>query len=296
MTVGVTSRPFGGEDDYDALRRMLIATVAEGDEWHYCTVGDLDWWRYTDNDPRGIFTTQLWFAPDGTVIGCAWPVKNEIILLTDPRHRQIEAAMLDWAEARHRVGGSNAPLIAYSYEGDAARIALLRERGYTRQEHGYRYRRVALDGALPELPPPADYVLRSLRGDDEVAARVAVHRAAFAPSRMTIEKHRAVMAAPTYRRDLDLVAVAPDGSFAAYALGWFDAANRIGVFEPVGTNPAHQRRGLARAVLAEGLRRFQALGAWAAYINTNTDNVAANRAYEAVGFRVVDEEYRWAKG
>lgn len=293
MAMAASSRPFGGEDDYALLRRMLIATVAEGDQWHYCTLGDLDWWRYTDNDPRGIFATQLWFAPDGAVIGCAWPVANDVVLLTDPRHRAIEGAMLDWAEGRHRASGSDAPLIVNGYDGDAARIALLRARGYTRQESGYRYRRQALDGALPEPPIPDGYSVRSLRGDAEVAARVDAHRAAFAPSRMTVEKHRAVMAAPTYRQDLDLVAVAPDGTFAAFALGWFDAANRIGVFEPVGTDPAHQRRGLAKAVLAEGLRRFRALGAEVAYVNTGTGNVAANRAYDAVGFRVVDEEHRW---
>lgn len=293
MEGAISARPFGSEDDYACLRQMVIETIAVGDERHYGTVGDLDWWRYTDNDPRGIFATQLWFAPDGAIIGCAWPVKNEIVLLTDPRHRAIEAAMLDWAEERHRASGSDAPLTAYSFDSDEARVALLRARGYRRQEHGYRYRRMALDGPLPALPPPAGYTVRNLGGDDEVEARVAVHRAAFAPSRMTVEKHRAVMAAPTYRRDLDLVAVAPDGTLAAYALGWFDAANRIGVFEPVGTEPAHQRRGLARAVLAEGLRRFRALGARVAYIMADTDNVVSNRAYEAVGFRLVDVDHQW---
>jgi ribosomal protein S18 acetylase RimI-like enzyme len=292
----IVARPFGGEADYARLRQLVIETIAVGDERHYATIGDLDWWRYTDNDPRGIYSTQLWCAPGGAVIGCAWPVKNEIILLSDPRGRAIEAAMLDWAEERHRASGADEPLSAYSFDGDAARVALLRARGYVRQEHGYRYRRMALDGMLPELPPPAGYAVRNLGGDDEVEARVAVHCAAFAPSRMTVEKHRAVMAAPTYRQDLDLVVVAPDGQLAAYALGWFDATNRIGVFEPVGTDPAHQRRGLARAVLAEGLRRFRALEARVVYIVAETDNEASNRAYEAVGFREVDVDRQWVQG
>lgn len=293
MAGQLTSRPFAGEDDYAALRRMLSATIAAGGDWHYCTLGDLDWWRYTDNDPRGIFAAQLWFAPDGSILGCAWPVGDTAILLSDPRQRAIEATMLDWAEARHRASDVATPLSAYSYDGDTPRVALLRERGYTRQEQGYRYRRLPLDGALPEPTLPDGYAVRGLRGEDEVAARVDAHRAAFAPSRMTVEKHRAVMAAPTYRQDLDLVAVAPDGQFASFALGWFDAANRIGVFEPVGTDPGYQRRGLARAVLAEGLRRFRALGAVVAYINTGIENEAAHRTYEAVGFRTVDDEHQW---
>lgn len=56
---------------------------------------------------------------------------------------------------------------------------------------------------------------------------VAVHRNAFAPSRMTVEKYRRIMNAPTYRPDLDLVVVAPDGTFAAFCIVWFDEVNRL---------------------------------------------------------------------
>ncbi|HEY8598189.1 MAG TPA: GNAT family N-acetyltransferase, partial [Thermomicrobiales bacterium] len=283
------TRPFATEADYAQLRRLLVASVAEGYEAHYCTIGDLDWWRYTDNDPAGIAVTQLWFTADGTLVGCAWPVGAEVILLSHPRYRAVEGEMLAWAEARRReraaIEGAPLTLSINGYDGDATRLALLRESGYRRSGRCYRYRRQALDRVLDAPTLPSGYAVRHLRGEDEVAARVAVHRAAFAPSRMTVEKHRAVMAAPTYRRELDLVVTAPDGSLMAYALVWFDAENRMGVFEPVGTDPAYQRRGLGRAVLTEGLRRLRALGAQIAYINTNGDNGAANRLYDAVGFR-----------
>ena len=91
------------------------------------------------------------------------------------------------------------------------------------------------------------------------------------------------------------LAVAPDGSFASYCLVWFDAANRQGLFEPVGTHPDHQRRGLGKAVLAEGLRRLKALGALSAFVNSHLSNVASNMLYESVGFRLVDENHRWKK-
>ena len=294
------TRPFATEADYAQLRRLLVASVAEGYEAHYCTIADLDWWRATNKESAGIEVTQLWFVADGGLIGCAWPVDDEVVLLSHPRHRAVEGEMLTWAEARRAAlgtaEGEPLTLAVNGYDGDTARVALLRERGYTRTEGHHLYRRHSLDRPLDAPTLPSGYAVRQLRGEAEVAARVAVHREAFAPSRMTVEKHRAVMAAPTYRPELDLVVTAPDGTFAAYALAWFDAENRMGVFEPVGTGPAYQQRGLSRAVLTEGLRRLRALGARAAYLSPNGANEVANRLYEAVGFRVVDEEHLWVKG
>lgn len=293
------TRPFATEADYAQLRRLLIASVTEGHAAHYCTIGDLDWWRYTNKESAGIGVTQLWFADDGALIGCAWPIDDEVILLSHPRHRAVEGEMLTWAETRRVALGAaeDKPLTlaVNGYDGDTARVALLRGCGYTRTEDHHLYRRQALDRPLDAPTLPSGYAVRQMRGAAEVAARVAVHREAFAPSRMAVEKHRAVMAAPTYRPELDLVVTAPDGTFAAYALTWFDAENRMGYFEPVGTDPAHQRRGLSRAVLTEGLRRLRALGAQAAYVNTAGNNQAANGLYETLGFRVVDEEHRWVK-
>ena len=70
------------------------------------------------------------------------------------------------------------------------------------------------------------------------------------------EWYRNVQRFPLYRRDLDLVAVAPDGELAAFCTVWFDDVTRTGSFELVGAHPAHQRRGLGRAVMYEGLRRL----------------------------------------
>ena len=291
-------RQCADEADYERLRRMLVASVGLGDERHYCTIGDLDWWRFTSNDPDRLSVARLWLAGEEAV-GAVWPGGDQANLLVHPHHRAVEDAMLDWLEARHRERHAGAdetpPLTIDAFDGDSERIARLRRRGYERTARCYRYRRRSLADPIAEPVLPAGYTLGHVAGEADLEARVAAHRAAFAPSRMTVAKHRAVMAAPTYRPELDLVAVAPAGDFASYCIAWFDAANRIGVFEPVGTDPAYQRRGLSRAVLTEGLRRLRALGATIAYVITNGDNVAANPLYEAVGFRVVDEYHAWTK-
>ncbi len=48
-----------------------------------------------------------------------------------------------------------------------------------------------------------------------------------------------------YRRDLDIVAVAPGGEIAGFCTIWYDDVTRTG-YEPVGVVPEYHRRGLER--------------------------------------------------
>jgi mycothiol synthase len=96
------------------------------------------------------------------------------------------------------------------------------------------------------------------------------------------------MDAPGYVRDLDIVAIAPNQSLAAFALCWVDPANKVGQFEPVGTAPEFRQQGLGQAVLYEGLRRMQQHGAERVIVIVESADVAACRLYASVGF-----EHQW---
>ena len=152
------------------------------------------------------------------------------------------------------------------------------------------------------------YSIRSVdtADTDDVLARVEVHRRSWAPARIkgllglevtgdepgssySIDKHRAVMETPGYRPDLDLVAVDPDGALAAYALGWLDDRSHSLLFEPVGTDPAHSGRGLARALCARTLCVAAQLGAKEAIVGPRGDPgyPLPRRVYERLGMREV---------
>lgn len=294
------SRPYDGETDYEQMRELLIESFAAAGPPDYCSIGELDWLRFTTGDTADAATgAQLWFTAAGKLAGFAWPGQGQVELSVRPGQQythELEADMLAWAEDEQRAReGQPLTLTTWAYEGDQERAAVLRDRGYTRTPEAlvYNFRELAAPMPLVNLPP--GYALRHVRGEADVEQRVAVHRDAFAPSRMTVAKHRAVMGAPTYRADLDLVVVAPDGGFAAYCLVWYDAANRHGEFEPVGCRAAYQRRGLGKAVMAEGLRRLMALGARSATVNSEYGAVPANQLYQSVGFRPLDINYAWEK-
>ena len=293
--MSIIARPYAGEADYERIRTLLRTIYALDGPPVYCTTGDLDWWRCTDDDSAAINEAHLWLDGDD-VVAIAWPSATQVDLLTHPHYRALEDEMLRWAEQRH-ASRTDAPaaFAAWGYEGDRQRTAVLQAHGFTRTGDHFIFRTRSLDAPLPAPVLPSGFSIRHVQGEEDLQARVEVHRAAFAPSRMTAAKHRAVMASPTYRSELDLVVVAPDGRFAAFCIVWLDDANCSGMFEPVGCHPDFQRRGLTKALLLEGLRRLQDQGAIRAHVNSRHDAVAANRLYESVGFEELDRNYRWVK-
>jgi ribosomal protein S18 acetylase RimI-like enzyme len=68
----------------------------------------------------------------------------------------------------------------------------------------------------------------------------------------------------------------------AYAIT--GVAGRRAYVQRLGVAPAARRRGLARAVLLDGLRWARRRGADNAVVNTHTDNTAARALYESIGF------------
>lgn len=158
------------------------------------------------------------------------------------------------------------------------------------------------------------YAIRPVR-PDEIAARVAVHRAAWKPSSIpytdgrvinadaessfTADAYDSVRGAWLYDWSLDLVAVAEDGTdgrFAACCIAWFDAATGVCEIEPLGVAPEHRRRGLAVALCLEVAHRVGERGGTHVFINTQPQPgyVASSSAYFAAGFELVERATTFA--
>lgn len=87
-----------------------------------------------------------------------------------------------------------------------------------------------------------------------------------------------------YDPELDLAVETDGGEVAGYSLYWFDPVTKVGLLEPMRVNDAFQRRGLARAMIAEGLERLAARGAERMKVAFVTD--AARALYTGCGFRL----------
>jgi GNAT superfamily N-acetyltransferase len=119
-----------------------------------------------------------------------------------------------------------------------------------------------------------------------------VHRAAWQSELLTVEKYAAVMQTWPYRPEFDFVVVAPDRTLACSALGWYDEANKVGEFEPVGTHPDHQRRGLASNLMLFGMQRLREAGATHAIVGCRGDDAypIPKRVYHGIGFREISRD------
>jgi predicted N-acetyltransferase YhbS len=262
-------------DDLQELLALSQELWREDPREVTCNYGQIAWW--SANIPHGESEARLWHE-DGRLVGWGWVTGGtELEFQVRPTHRALLDEILDWAAPDE--------LLVPSHHTDA--IARVERHGLVHMpsKPWMRLNSRLLDD-LPEPVLPDGYSLRTVQEDD-FASRAAAHRSAFQPSRFRDDIYAFTRATPSYRGDLDCVAIAPDGSVAAYTLAWLDEENGVGEFEPVGTHADHQRRGLGRAVNLFALHRLREEGATLALVACRGDAAypIPCKLYESVGFR-----------
>jgi ribosomal protein S18 acetylase RimI-like enzyme len=231
--------------------------------------------------PYDDWDLRLWF--DGATLVAwawitAWRAPRGLSYELRPGYPGLLDELLDWAHAERLAVRS----------GDDETAALLEARGY-RHDPGapwLRWNARPLDD-IDEPVLPDGYRLTTMADHVDFASRAAAHRSAFHPSRFGDEVYETVRREAPWRGELDCVAVAPDGTVAAYALAWLDERNRVGELEPVGVRAEEQRRGLGRAVCLHALQRLREAGAETALVGSRGDDgyPGPRALYESIGFR-----------
>lgn len=299
----ITAHPYQGERDFLRVRDFLIHTYARNQNQHNWTIEHWDYARYFATyfiGPGVQFweaDIRLWEDENGAIVGAVWHEgqRGEVFLQIHPDYRHLENEMITWAESALSIADNqgNCRLHVWAYDFDTPRQTLLHARGYhPTGEVRHAYRR-SLGTPIADAPLPEGYKARSLRDEDITGRRIAMGRA-FGSNPVSKDVYWAMQTAPGYRDELDLIISAPDGTLAAFTTVWFDPVNLIGIFEPVGTDPKYQQRGLGKAVMTEGFRRLKALGTEMAYVGTG-EAVAANALYRSLGFELYAKEVAWER-
>jgi GNAT superfamily N-acetyltransferase len=303
-----TMRNYQNEEDYwfirEFLREVSILNNRHDFAWSLLR---WDYWRWHVNENIFQFKLEdmitLWEAK-GRIVAMVNPdCPGEAFFQVHPAYHSpaLTSEMLDVAEQKlPKTGGSGGhELLVWVNAADAATKAIFAERGYARSKFLAEHMRSrSFSQPIPDSLPPAGYTVRALGDESELPARSWLSWKVFHPDEPD-EKYegwdwyRNVQRVPIYRRDLDILAVASDGELAAFCTVWFDDITRTAVFEPVGTHPNHQKRGLGKAVMSEGLRRAQRLGATLATVSSYSTR--AHALYESMGFTDVDILEPWIR-
>ncbi len=248
--------------------------------------------------------TRLW-QRDNELIAFAYVDNfNNLWFEADPEHPsdQLENEIMDWGltcmRQRNARTGKEQTLDATCSAVNMERLAFLEKFGFIREPiRSLKYSR-SFNTPIEEWAFPSGFTFRCVTGENEVDDLVALHRAAFGTDNMTAEERLAIMRAPQYMPDLDLVAVAPSGDLSAFCICGFEEGNgqqKVGYTDPIGTHPRHQRIGLGKAIVSAGLRALKNRGATVAELGTSSENVPMQRLAERMGFVCVAENLWFAK-
>jgi len=282
-----TSRLFVHETDLTRLIEFL--PMARPAAWvgDYPSATDL---REMLCQPDPQANTRLWFDQRDQLIAFALVDAYNNFLFdyaAQANSPALEEAIMQWG-----LSCAALPLDAVCREDDVERVAWLMRHGFQPQAvRTLRFIR-SLGESIPETQLPAGFVIRSVAGESEIEALVALHRVAFGTDNMTIEERRAMMSGPDYLPELDLIAVASNGQLAGFCVCGIPVEENAvtgrseGYTDPIGVHPAFQKQGLARALILTGLRLLREHGLMYATLGTSSENVAMQAAARSVGFQL----------
>ena len=267
----------------ERLRELASRLMTRPTRWH---PGELTsfWWLDWRADGSRIAA----WEDDGRCV--AWArvgPSGRLDLQVDPARPTALDAVLGWFEQQVPVEDR----VVTVADVENGLLDDLRRRSWEPSGEApvFEHLEVGLGGPSHDARVPPGVSLRHCRGPADATLRARIHRAAFGPStaRLPSEGFRRAMSDPSYRRELDWVAVLADDDPVAACTTWVDVASRTAVVEPVGTHPDHRRRGLAQAVVLASLASAADLGATRARVcgRADADDRAALATYESVGFR-----------
>lgn len=249
------------------------------------------------DDPTNI---AIWQTDAGQIVGWAalqvpfWMI--DLVWHPDAP-LSLYRTMLEWADQRAQqlIGTDQArPAWFVSvFEQQQALRELLVAQGFADQSaveqdpwSKYLFRR---DNQTPSpVALPAGISIHPLAGMAEITAYTNLHRTTFESTSMTENWRANTLKQPSYRAELDLVAVDQTGVLVGFCIGWFNqhgfGGRPSGQIEPLGVRSDLRQRGIAQALLAENFRRMLALGAEQIFVETDNYRGAAFNLYETVGF------------
>lgn len=325
--LALTFRPFRGEADFPAMAEVVNASEAADLIEETITPGQIA--NEYAHAPAGCEPSAdvLLAEVEGQLVGYAhvWVSAAESgerlfrhrgYLVPAWRRKGIGQAMWRWAETRLCTLATerqeDSALLQVMAEDTAyGRAALAEQNGYQPVRHFYFMQRAPLDD-LPDTPLPSGLELRPARPEHLRAIWEAKEEAFADHGSADAEPGHLVSTEADYQRWVN----DPYHDLSLWQIAWAADANTIAGLSITGFNAddnarygfqrgwiyslcvrrAWRGRGLARALLVNGLRVLRERRMAEAVLGVDADNLTgATRLYESIGFRVLNKDTLYRK-
>lgn len=256
--------------------------VPSGDYEH---AGDIFWaMRRPDFNPeRNI----VLLVDDAAIAGFCINDEGFITFRSSPgQDPSLYEELLRWCEHTAWRGEGVVSLATQAGERNTSRIELLEEQGYGRRPSYFNVLEQSTDPPGRRMRTSGRFrVLGRASGGGDQRVREGARGSRGEGSTYTRHVHLNVERLPGHLRELNPVIVANDGTIAGSCMCWLDRTNCVGEIEPVQISPHFRRRGLARALISEALKRMGSHGMRSALVYSASVNNAAIGLYASAGFK-----------
>ncbi len=282
-------------EDFMRIRDFLIQSYSKLNEPYNWTI---ERWNYAFFFIRDMFdfsiqdwekTVGIWESKEGEIIAIASAEgmdRGEAFFQFYPEiiNNTLLNEMFDFAEENLMLEEESRFVLKLRIlNGDTLLEETATTRGYIRHETATETTSEILldrDFFYPKLPE--GYAIKSMEENNDIVKRTLVFAKAFGNygTEHEVQPHSYIelQKAPDYRKDLDIYIESPEGDFVSFCLIWYDEVNKIGIIEPVGTDPSYRRKGLAKATNYEAIRRVQEEGAEKVFVGDG------QQFYMSIGF------------
>jgi len=312
FSMTIQMQPFSWDKDFERTRAFLAELFNmpnSNGQWVPSRLDNIRYGpcgtEYTDADIEGI---RIWETVENSneaftsnIVAIAIPESRfNYYIHTHPEYHFLDEEILHWIVKKGRHVKQNnyqdlhINIFALGTDDD---LKVQLRRHEFRNLGLYAYNRTRpLTLPNPEYTLPNGFKIKHIEGIEYYPNVKEVMAAVFPHCKtMTENRFKLFTSASFYKKDLDLVVVAPDETFAAFCTVRMDPVSRIAEFEPVGTHPNYRKLGLGKALLCEGIQRLRKYDPTMICISGAATTEAANRLYDSIGFVEKVEVLQWQK-
>lgn len=314
----IIMRPYRGQKDLEAITNLINICDAFDNLSQGVSISEL---QTIFNAPTFDKTRDacLWEDADGQLISYGRlriTEPSEVIdvflgFYVHPSARGIslETQIIEWSKQRllqaREEHGLPVKLHCGARNCHTYRIAILENHGFTVERYFFTMER-SLSQLIPQPQFPHGFALRYVNGLQDASRMVDLWNNSFIDHwnyhPITVEIWKNMLTAPNYKPELDLVAIASNGTFAAWCrCGIFPEKNaRTGRNESsvggLATRRGFRKMGLGRAMLLSGMHQLKEAGMETVKLDVDADHPnGALRLYKSVSFSELHTQVYYVK-